>query len=602
MLTQLSIRDVVLIEKLDLSFGAGLTVLTGETGAGKSILLDSLGLALGERAQGSIVREGAKQCSVTALFDVPADHPALAVLSELGLIPPPRGEPLVLRRTVSAEGRSRAWAGEQPIGITALKQLGKLLVEIQGQHEQMGLADPAGHLDVLDAFGQLSKENALVSTRWHSHRKALKALNQARSALEEAAREEEWLRDTVTDLETLAPVEGEEDALAARRVHLQAEERRAEAVAAALAELAPSGRRSNVPAAAVRAATRALYRLVPPGDVLAPPPGPSDESSPAFETPTTPEDHTMLEEERQHQALLQEAMEALERAELALSDAEASLSRLEAESLVDTRALEETEGRLFTLRAEARKHNIPVVELPSFLATLKVRLEALDRGNAGLIELEGQAKAARDALMEAARTLSKARGKAAARLEKAVMAELAPLKLGRAIFSAGLTSLEEGQVSERGLETAGFLIAANPGQKPQPLGRVASGGELSRLMLALKVVLAHSSPLATLIFDEVDSGVGGATASAIGSRLHRIARDLQVFAITHSPQIAALADHHIRIEKRIGQTAGGARTHTHAMALPPQERREEIARMLAGSEITDAARAAADSLMEQRPS
>ena len=570
MLTHLSIRDVVLIEKLDLGLAPGLTVLTGETGAGKSILLDSLGLALGERASGGLVRSGATQASVSAIFEVNARHPVLALLDEHDIVREDPSDPIVLRRIVTPDARSRAYICDQPVGVGLLRRVGAHLVEIQGQHEQMGLADQNTHLDLLDAFGVKPALLAQTSAAFHQWATARGALKKARSDMEAAAREEEWLRATVDDLSTLAPQEGEEDNLAALRVSLQQDEKRGEAVAAALAELTPRDRRSSSPAAALRSASRALVRLLPS---------------------TTDAEN----ESSTHQGQAQEALDALEKAEEALADAEMLLTRLAADTEGDPRLLEETEERLFALRAEARKHNVAVAELPSFLASLKARLAALDSGNAELARLETALTEARLAYEDAARQLSEARKQSAQKLEQAVTRELKPVKLERARFIVSLLPLAPEQWNSRGMEQSSFLIAANPGQAPGPLAKVASGGELSRLMLALKVVLAQRSDIGTLVFDEVDSGVGGATASSIGDRLHKVAQDVQVLVVTHSPQVAARGDHHLRIAKRIRNE----RTETLAEPLSREARREEIARMLAGDVITDAARGAADSLLGQ---
>jgi len=570
MLTHLSIRDVVLIEKLDLGLAPGLTVLTGETGAGKSILLDSLGLALGERASGGLVRSGASQASVSAIFEITSDHPVFALLDEHGIVREDPTDPVVLRRIVTPDARSRAYICDQPVGVGLLRRVGAHLVEIQGQHEQMGLADQSTHLDLLDAFGVKPALLAQTSAAFHQWAAARTALKKARSDMDAAAREEEWLRATVDDLSTLAPQEGEEDNLAALRVSLQQDEKRGEAVAAALAELTPRDRRSSSPAAALRSASRALVRLLPS---------------------TTDAEN----ESSAHQGQAQEALDALEKAEEALADAEMLLTRLAADTEGDPRLLEETEERLFALRAEARKHNVAVAELPSFLASLKARLAALDSGNAELARLETALTEARLAYEDAARLLSEARKQSAQKLEQAVTRELKPVKLERARFIVSLLPLAPEQWNSRGMEQSSFLIAANPGQAPGPLAKVASGGELSRLMLALKVVLAQRSDIGTLVFDEVDSGVGGATASSIGDRLHKVAQDVQVLVVTHSPQVAARGDHHLRIAKRIRNE----RTETLAEPLSREARREEIARMLAGDVITDAARGAADSLLGQ---
>lgn len=570
MLIHLSIRDVILIEALDLPFDAGLTALTGETGAGKSILLDSLGLALGERTNNRIVRQGADQSQVTAIFELPLNHPVYKLLHDLDITSVEKGEPLVLRRIVTKEGRSRAYICDHPLGVNLLRRVASLLVEIQGQHEQMGLADPSIHLDLLDSFNVPSTLLHETAQSWKDWQEAQKALATAQQTLEEAIREEEWLRHTIDDLSALSPQEGEEEELAAQRVKLQQDERRGEAVASALAELTPRDRRSITPASALRSASRALARLLP-----------------------SPLDDTHNEEPSDHQQQAQEALEALDKAEEALAEAETLLSRLATDTTTDTKLLEDTEERLFTLRAEARKHHITVSDLPRFLTELTERLSHIERSSAELNELEHKTKITRLAFEKAASILTEARRSAALQLEKKVMAELKPLKLERARFIVNVIPLEPEQWSRKGMENVTFLIAANPGQQPGPLGKVASGGELSRLMLALKVVLAGRSPLTTLVFDEVDSGVGGATASAIGERLFRVARDVQVLTITHSPQVAARGDQQLRITKKVIQN----HTHTLAEPLTAHERREEIARMLAGDTVTDAARAAADSLL-----
>ncbi|HTR16225.1 MAG TPA: DNA repair protein RecN [Acetobacteraceae bacterium] len=560
MLTALSIRDVVLIERLDLAFGAGLTVLTGETGAGKSILLDSLGLTLGNRAEQGLVRTGADQASVAARFSLAADHPVHALLREQGI---GDEDELVLRRVVTKDGRSRAYINDQPVGAALLRRAGALLVEVQGQHDQMGLADPATHTTLLDAYGVPPALRARVAECHRAWRAAERDLAAAREAIAEARREEDWLRHTVEDLAVLAPEEGEEDALAAERQRLQQGERRAEAIAAALAEIAPRDRRNAGPAAALRAAARALQRLIPP------------QQAPDAPNPVAP------------------ALAALERAEEALAEAETLLARLGAEAETDPRLLERAEERLFALRAAARKHAIAVAELPGLLATLRARLGALETGAAEIDALETAAATARAAYADSAAALSAARREAAARLEAAVMRELPPLRLDKARFFVEVTPLDEAAWGADGADQARFLIATNPGQAPGPLGRVASGGELSRLMLALKVVLVSGSPVPTLVFDEVDSGVGGATAAAVGDRLARVARDVQVLVVTHSPQVAARGAAHLRVAKH----SRDGRTETDVTALDALARREEIARMLAGETITEAARAAADSLL-----
>ncbi len=562
MLTTLSVRDVVLIDRLDLSFGEGLTVLTGETGAGKSILLDSLGLALGRTGNAGLVREGCAQASVTAAFTVAADHPSHALLAESEL-PVDDGE-LVLRRTLARDGRSRAFVNDQPVGLALLRRLGATLVEIQGQHEQMGLADAAAHRRLLDAFGVPAELLAGVRTAHAAWRELAARLATARAALGAAAREEDWLRAATDELAALAPEPDEEGRLAAARVALQGGERRREAIAAALSELAPRDRRNAGPAAALRAAARALSKAALP------------EAGPGA-----------------GRQLADDAAAALDRAEEALAEAETLMSRLAAEAEDDPHALEEAETRLFALRAAARKHNVPATELAALLAELRARLEALEGGQKGIEALVAETAAARTAFEAAAGALARRRREASAALEVAVAAELTPLKLGRARFVVSVEALAAENWGENGADAVTFLLAANPGSTPAPLGRVASGGELSRLMLGLKVVLAAGAPAGTLVFDEVDQGIGGATASAVGERLAVLARIRQVMVVTHAPQVAARADHHLNVAKHVR----GETTITAIAPLDKAARREEIARMLAGERVTDAARAAASDLL-----
>ena len=559
MLTALSIRDVVLIERLDLHFNAGLTVLTGETGAGKSILLDSLGLALGARAESGLVRAGAEQASVTACFSPPPGHPALDLLAEQGVV---LEDELVVRRVVSRDGRSRATVNDQPVGVALLRRAGALLVEVQGQGDQMGLADPAVHARLLDAYGVPPKVRAAVGQSWRAWRDAAAALDAARTAIAEAQREEDWLRHAVDELTTLAPAEGEEEQLAAERQRLQGGERRAEAIAAALSEIAPRDRRNSGPASSLRSASRALQKLISP-------------QQPDADNPAQP------------------AMAALERAEEALAEAETLLSRLANEVDSDPRLLEAAEERLFSLRAAARKHQTAVSELPAFLIRLRGRLAALDTGSAEIASLEAAADAARQAYAAAAAAQGTARHAAAGRLQDAVTSELPPLRLDKARFVVDVQPLDEARWNASGADAVRFLIATNPGQTPGALDKIASGGELSRLMLALKVVLVSGGSVPTLVFDEVDSGVGGATAAAVGDRLARVADRVQVLVVTHSPQVAARGGAHLRVAKQ----ARGGRAETMVLPLDLAARREEIARMLAGETVTEAARAAADSLL-----
>ncbi len=554
MLASLAIRDVVLIERLDLAFGPGLTVLTGETGAGKSILLDALGLAIGGRAEQGIVRAGQPQASVAACFAPARAHPAFALLAEHGMA---AEEEIVLRRVVQADGRSRAFVNDEPVGVALLKSLGALLIEVQGQHDQVGLADPATHAGLLDAFGALEPARAAVSSAWSQWRGAERALAEAEAAIAAAQRDEEWLRHTIAELSELAPRDGEEAELATDRQRLQQGERRAEAIASALAELTPKDRRSASPARALREAARALERL----------PAPNEEAQPA--------------------------LLALNTAQEAMAEAETALSRLMAEAGPDPKRLEQVEERLFALRAAARKHQVPVVELPSLLASLHNRLASLDAGTGRVAALASAANAARAAYLAAAAALTASRRGHAEKLERAVARELPPLKLDRARLVMDIAAREEAQWGPDGQDRIAFLVATNPGQTPGALAKIASGGELSRLMLALKVVLARGSPVPTLIFDEVDAGIGGATAAAVGERLARVAERLQVLVVTHSPQVAARGAAHFQVAKSV--RAG--RAETRVIPLPESARREEIARMLAGEVVTDAARAAAESLL-----
>lgn len=554
MLTRIAIRDVVLIERLDLAFGPGLTVLTGETGAGKSILLDSLGLALGARADSGLVRSGQAQASVAAAFSVADDHPARAVLTEQGI---EAEDELVLRRVVTADGRSRAFANDQPVGLALLRRLGALLVEVQGQHEQVGLADPAAHAGLLDAAGGLERLRGTVAEAHRAWREAERALATAREEIASAQRDEEFLRHAVAELDELAPVEGEEDALAGERQKLQQGERRGEAIAEALSALTPRDRRAANPANALRGAVRALERL----------PAPNTEAEPA--------------------------LDALGRALDALAEAETALERLAHDSGPDPRRLEQVEERLFALRAAARKHMVAVVELPALVAQLKARLAALDAGTDRVAAAERAAAETRAAYLAAAGRLTEARREGAGKLEKAVAKELPPLKLDRARLVVEVAARPEGAWGPDGVDKVTFLVSTNPGQAPGALDKVASGGELSRLMLALKVVLARGSPVPTLVFDEVDSGIGGATAAAVGERLARVAERLQVLVVTHSPQVAARGARHLSVAKQVKS----GRAETRVTPLDAPARREEIARMLAGERVTEAARMAADSLL-----
>ncbi|OIR09970.1 DNA repair protein RecN [mine drainage metagenome] len=550
MLLGLSIRDVVLIDRLEIAFAPGLAVLTGETGAGKSILLDSLGLALGARADSGLVRPGAPQLSVTAEFSLPAAHPAFALLAEQDLA---AEDGLVLRRTVAADGRSRAFVNDQAISVGLLRRLGETLVEIHGQFESHGLLDPARHGAVLDAFGAL--DVAAVRTAHAAWKTAQRARTDAEAALARARDEEDFLRHAVNELNALAPEPGEEDSLAARRAVMMHGEKLVEGMNAALQALSGKGEVE----AALRAAQRALERVADKAE-----------------------------------GRLDPVIAALDRAADETAEARNLLDRVSAGIDLDPRAQEKVEERLFALRAAARKHGVPVEGLPALRQRLADELQSLEAGGEGLARLTAAEAAARTAYAEAAKALSRQRLEAAERLDRAVAAELPPLKLDKARFQTRVEALPEEQWGDSGLDRVTFEVATNPGSAPGPLGRIASGGELSRFMLALKVVLARTSPVPSIVFDEVDSGIGGAVAAAVGERLARLARDLQILVVTHSPQVAARGGQHWHVAK--GDDGQGG-TITRVSPLGPDERREEIARMLAGARVTAEARAAAASLL-----
>ena len=553
MLATLSIRDFVLIEKLDLDFahGGGLGALTGETGAGKSILIDALGLALGARAESGVVRRGAAQASIAASFDLPRDHAARSVLAEQGL----DGEDvLTLRRMIGADGRGRVFVNDQPASVALLRRLGDTLVEIQGQMDQHGLLDTATHRGSLDAFAGLEKQAAAVASAWAAWRSAEQAHADAQATAEAARRDEEFLRHAVKELDALAPKADDEETLAAERQLMRAGSALGEAVSQALGEL-EQGRGAV-------SSLRTAHRLVERN---------ADKAAGRLDAPLAALDRA-LSEATEAQAQLEMARDALE---------------------FDPAKLEKIEERLFALRAMARKHNVAVAGLAALAEKFTAQLAALDDGEAGLKKLAAAAKAARATYVAAAEIQAAARRKGAARLDKAVAAELAPLKLERAKFVTEVAALPEAEWSSAGTDRVQFTVSTNPGAPPSPIAKIASGGELSRFLLALKVCLAKVGDAQTIVFDEVDSGIGGATAAAVGERLKRLAKDVQVLVVTHSPQVAAVADRHWLIRKTTTRTAAS----TDVLALDAKGRREEIARMLSGAEVTVEARAAADRLL-----
>jgi DNA repair protein RecN (Recombination protein N) len=552
MLQSLSIRDFVLIEKLDLAFtGDGLGALTGETGAGKSILIDALGLALGARADSAAVRRGASQATVSAAFELPRAHAARKLLVEQGL---DDEDTLTLRRVVGADGRGRAFVNDQPASVGLLRQLGDTLVEIQGQMEQHGLLDMSTHRAALDAFSGLESQAAAVRQAWQAWRAAEQARTDAEAAAAAARRDEDFLRHAVKELETLAPKANDEEKLAEERQLLRAGSALGEAVGQALGELG----HGKGAVAAVRAAHRLIERN-------------ADKAA----------------------GRLDGVLAALERALSESTEAQAQLEAARDVLEFDPGRLEKIEERLFALRAAARKHGVPVGDLAALTERMIAQLAALDDGEAGLKKLATAAKTARDAFVAAAESQATARRKGAVKLDKTVAAELGPLKLEKARFVTDLAKLPETEWSEHGTDRVQFMVATNPGSAPAPIARIASGGELSRFLLALKVSLAKVGDAETIVFDEVDSGIGGATAAAVGARLKKLAKDVQVLVVTHSPQVAAVADRHWLIRKITSRTSAS----TDVVALDAKGRREEIARMLAGAEVTAEARAAADRLL-----
>ncbi|WP_050385397.1 DNA repair protein RecN [Bradyrhizobium pachyrhizi] len=552
MLARLSIRDIVLIERLDIEFSRGLAVLTGETGAGKSILLDAFALALGGRGDAGLVRHGAEQGQVTAMFDVPKGHPAAGILTENGL--DDTGE-MILRRVQLADGRTRAFINDQAISVQTLKAVGAALVEIHGQHDERALVDASTHRQLLDAFAGHEKDVAALEALWDIRRTANADLDEHRAGMERAAREADYLRHASQELKTLAPKEGEETELAGRRTTMM----QGEKIATDLREAQEAIGGSHSPVASLSAAVRRLERR-------------------AANAP----------------ALIEPAVKAIDIAINALEEADQHLNAALAATDFDPAELERIEERLFALRAASRKYSTPVDLLAALAAQYAGDVALIDAGADQLKKLEAAAGEADKRYAAAAAKLSAARTKAAEKLNKAVNAELAPLKLERAKF---MTQVESNAAAPgpQGIDRVEFWVQTNPGTKPGPMMKVASGGELSRFLLALKVVLADRGSAPTLVFDEIDTGVGGAVADAIGSRLARLAGKVQVMAVTHAPQVAARASQHLLISK--DALDKGKRVATRVNALAADHRREEIARMLAGAEITAEARAAAERLL-----
>jgi DNA repair protein RecN (Recombination protein N) len=551
MLVQLSIRDIVLIERLDLSPAAGLTVLTGETGAGKSILLDALTLALGGRGDAGLVRAGAAQGQVTAVFDPPAGHPARAALLAHDL--PDEGD-LILRRVQLPDGRTRAFINDQPVGVQALRAVGANLVEIHGQHADRALVDPAQHRALLDAFGGLDGDVAAIGQLWTAMRGSARARDEQRALVEKVRAEADYLRHAHGELSDLSPEEGEEEELAGRRTDMMQSEK----IAGDLDEVYQAVTGPNSPVPALASAVRRLERRA--GQL------------PGYVEP---------------------AMKAIDDALVLLDEAGTHLEAAIQSAAFDPRELERVEERLFALRAAARKYETSVQGLPAMAAHFSAQLEELEGGEESLARLEAEAAQAESAYRAAAEALSNRRRDVAVALAETVMTELPDLKLERARFFAEVTP--DQPAGSDGTDRVEFWVQTNPGTRAGPMLKVASGGELARFLLALKVALADRASAPTLIFDEIDTGVGGAVADAIGARLKRLGGQVQVLAVTHAPQVAARAASHLLIAK--DDVAGEERVATRVTLLEAMFRREEIARMLSGARITDEARAAADRLL-----
>ena len=551
MLSRLSIRNVVLIEALDIEFQSGLTVLTGETGAGKSILLDALGLALGSRADFGLIRNEADRASVTAEFEIEADHPVWDVLSEIGI---DRADSLILRRQLRSDGKSPAHINDEAVSVNLLRQIGDMLVEIQGQFEGRGLLDPTTYLPLIDRAAGHQDALSTTARLWAELKAARAELEQMTDRLARAREEEDWLRDAVEQLDMLAPASGEEDQLAAERQRHMHSTRIAEALQQAHVMLSDEDGISHM-------AGRAQAILERQAEVAA--------------------------------GALDPAIEALDRAVSELTEAESLLTEIGEQLDGDPNRLAEIDERLHQIRTQARKHKIEADELPALHETLIAQLAEMDDQSGALARLRQAEQDCLAAFKAQAEHLSAQRRQVAERLDQAVMAELPPLKLEAAAFQTDIQTLTDDRWSATGWDRVSFQARTNPGMPAGPIDKIASGGELARFLLALKVVLSENEPPKTLIFDEVDSGVGGAVAAAVGARLARLGQKMQTLVITHSPQVAGNGNQHLKIAKY--QT--GDQVISSTASLSQVERREEIARMLSGDQITEAARSAATQLL-----
>ena len=548
MLRALDVRDMLIIDRLELTFQPGLNALTGETGAGKSILLDSLGFVLGWRGRAELVRQGSAQGEVVAVFELPEDHPAHAVLAEAGL---PGGEELILRRVNTAEGRKTAWINDRRCSGEVLRTLSETLVELHGQHDDRGLLNSRGHRAMLDAYAGAGEQLATVRAAWSEMSRAGKSLVETESALAAMRTEEEFLRHSVTELDQLAPQPGEDVELDARRRMMQGAERIRDDVARAFALLGGDGAEG-----AMSDALRWLESV-------------TDNAG----------------------GQLEEPIAALGRALIELGEAQDGMNTCLQALDFNPSDLEQTEERLFAIRALVRKHDVGPDDLGGLADTLRDQLNRLEAGDADLADKRAAVAAAQVAYDIAATALSDARRKSASALDKAVMVELAPLRMERAVFRTELAPADPGP---EGTDAVAFTVATNPGAPSGPLNKIASGGELSRFLLALKVCLSGDDSARTMIFDEIDRGVGGATADAVGRRLAALAQGGQVLVVTHSPQVAARAAHHWRVQKQVT----GDQTLSSVVPLADPDRVDEIARMVAGDTVTDEARAAARALLE----
>ncbi len=555
MLQSLSIRNVVLIDKLDLDFNRGLSVLTGETGAGKSILLDSLGLVLGNRAETSLIRFGEDKLSVTAVFDLPAEQNPLWALwqeNELDV----EGE-LIIKRTLSRDGKSKIFINDQAVSLKLLKDIGKYLVEVHGQFDNQGLLNPANHLSVLDAYGNYPDLLNRVKNTYQAYKTTRQQRIQAEADIAKAKQDEENLRHWVKELEAAATYEGEEAELSQRRSELMNAEKIIENLSYAYNVLTEG----NDVQSALRHAQAAL-----------------DKAAAHVE------------------GKYDEIIAALDRALIETSEAVSQIETASENISMNTNELENIESRLFMLKGLARKHQVLVEELPQVLQNFKNQLNTIELGEEGIENLRKAEQEARLSYVKAANELSTARVAAAEKLDKNVMHELPPLKMEKAKFVTQINKVEDNSWNETGFDSVAFTVATNPNSPQGPINKIASGGELARFMLALKVNLAQSSSVASMIFDEVDAGVGGATAQAVGERLARLAQGVQVMVVTHSPQVASRGNNHFKVEKSTVDNV----TTTTVRELSENERCEEIARMLAGEIITDEARAAANVLINCR--